>query len=69
MKIEVISTEYADNQRTDTVKHIYNKSDDYIQLGRLYVAFGQQTGKGEDTSQVQSLIAAQIEILKGYGDA
>ena len=42
MNIEVINTEYIDNQRIDTVKHTYNKSDDYVRLGQLYFTYGQK---------------------------
>ena len=68
MKIEVISTEYLDGERIDTVKHSYTKSDDYIRLGNLYYTLGTMMGKGEDTAQMEAMINAQVEIIKGYGD-
>jgi len=66
MNIEVISTEYTGNQRVDTVKHTYNKADDYIRLGQLYYTLGQQMTKGEDTSKTEMLISAQLSIIAGY---
>lgn len=68
MKIEVISTEYNGNQRTDTVKHTFNMSDDIIRLGQLYYSLGQAMAKGENTSNIKAMINAQHEIIKGYGD-
>jgi len=68
MKIEVISTEYDLHQRIDTVKHTYNLSDDYIRLGQLYYTLGISISKGESTDNINALIAAQHEIIKGYGD-
>lgn len=66
MKIEVISTEYDLHQRIDTVKHTYNLSDDYIQLGQLYYTLGISMSKGESTDNINALIAAQLKIIAGY---
>ena len=68
MKIEVITTEYLDGERIDTVKHSYTKADDYIRLGNLYYTLGTMMAKGEDTAQMESAINAQVAIIKGYGD-
>lgn len=62
------STEYKDGKRIDIVEHTYTIADDYIRLGQLYYALGQQIQKGENTGNTESLINAQVAFLKGYGD-
>ncbi len=69
MKTEVISTAYGDGVRMDTVVYKYTIADDYIRLGQLYFNLGTQMAKGEDATLTESMIKAQHEIIKGYGDA
>ena len=69
MKTEIVNSGFSDGNRIETVKYTYSRADDYKRLGQLYYAYGGKMSKGEDTAQIEVLIAAQIEIIKGYGDA
>lgn len=66
MKAEVISTEYKDGARIETVVYTYTLQDDVQKLVQLCYSLGK---KESDNAALKKLIDAQNEIIKRYGEA
>jgi hypothetical protein len=66
MKAEVVSTEYKDGARTETVVYTYTMQDDIQKLAQLCYSLGK---KEADGAALKKLIDAQNEIIRKYGEA
>ena len=77
MKTEILSNEYKNRNRICTQKITYNRYDDIYTLGQYYIKlaetiYGIENGTGnknqlqEQQKQLEALIEAQHQILKGY---
>ena len=66
MTTNIESNTYENGRRIEIVRHEYTIADEYVMLSRLYGALAKLKSEGNDTAEVENLIAQQLEYIKGY---